>query len=399
MCTASLTLLGAMDVTVHNQYSDIELVSPVYFYNCEMYNEYPVERTDVGAMMKTSFRFGFDQDKPGGILMYEIQRKGNIKSDHQPGTDTTPAEAVEDTSKMMRLSMAWKIGRFGELSVHVLLVEHDNGLVLDEDRLALLYDKINEMPSGHNLSRWLICDDIVLVATYKAVQKGDLELKINISKGTKDKYTKSALWIDSERQVSYLMVKYSMLIYIVSLTLQSAANMTIDNQCVNIELASPVYFIKNATCYIHPPQQADSKSIMKFNFRTGMDEDTFGGVLLYYLQRKGNVKSDDQADTSISAQLLIICGSKYDGFYSNAYIIEHESTLTWDEDKLKRLYDLYNNLYDTDFNTGEWLLYNSIKLKTVRRILHEGDVEMNIIIYEDKYLSHTRKPLWVDPNR
>jgi hypothetical protein len=46
---------------------------------------------------------------------------------------------------------------------------------------------------------WLICDNTVLKAAYKIVQKECLGLNITISKGAKNKYTKSVLWIDPER--------------------------------------------------------------------------------------------------------------------------------------------------------------------------------------------------------
>jgi hypothetical protein len=201
MCTVSLTLRGIMDVTVHNQYPDIELVSPVYFCNRGVYNEYPVERTDVGAMMMISFQFGLDK-LPGGILMYGVQRKGNIESDHQFSTDATSIEAVEDTSKITRLLVAWKIEHFGEPKVYIVLVEHDSELEWNEDKQAKLYDKVNEQFTRHcNPSRytWLVSDNIVLETTYEIAQREGLELKIAIYKGIKDWDTRPALWIDPER--------------------------------------------------------------------------------------------------------------------------------------------------------------------------------------------------------
>jgi hypothetical protein len=205
MRTVSLTPRGVMNVTVHNQYSDIELVSPVYFCNRGIYNEYPVERTHIGAMMKIRFQFGLDK-LPGGILMYEVQRKGNTESDHQPNIDTTFAETVGDTSKMMRLLVTWKIEHFGEPRVRIVLVEHDNELEWDEDELAKLYNKVNEQFSrSYSPSRysWLVSANTVLEATYEAAQKEGLELKIAISKGIKDWNTRPALWIDPERRVSF----------------------------------------------------------------------------------------------------------------------------------------------------------------------------------------------------
>jgi hypothetical protein len=210
MYTVSLILHGAMDVTIYNRYSDIRLASPIYFCNCGTYYEYPIERTKLGTMMKIGFRFDLDQDEPGGILMYEVQRNRNAKSDHQPNTDITSTESVEDTSKMIRLLVAWKIEHSLESNVRILLIEHRNELVLNEAKLEHLYNKVNDIPSGayvllhryrHDFPycTWLICDNTVMGVAYTAERKVGLELMIGILEGAKDEYTKSALWIDSER--------------------------------------------------------------------------------------------------------------------------------------------------------------------------------------------------------
>jgi hypothetical protein len=143
-------------------------------------------------------------------------------------------------------------------------------------------------------------------------------------------------------------------------------------------------------CNIQFPQQVDSMSIMEVKFKAGMDQDTFGGVLLYHLQRKES--------TSISAQLLVIWGCKYNRLYSHARLIEHEGTLTWNEDKLERLYNVYNSQYNVDFITGEWLLDDNAMLKTKCKTLHGGS-KMNIIISEEKDLFLPRKLLWIDSKR
>jgi hypothetical protein len=181
-----------------------------------------------------------------------------------------------------------------------------------------------------------------------------------------------------------------MLIYIVSLTLQSTMNVAINNRCSNIELISPVYFIRDATCHIQFPQQVGSKSIMKVKFKAGINQDAFGGVLLYCLQRK--------EDTSTSIQLLVIWGCKSDNLYSHVRLIEHESTFEWDKDKLKKLHDVYDSQYNISFNADKWLLDDNTKLRTRCETSH-GGLKMNIIIFEEKDLSSPRKPLWVDPKR
>jgi hypothetical protein len=181
-----------------------------------------------------------------------------------------------------------------------------------------------------------------------------------------------------------------LLIYIVSLTLQSAMNMTINNQYSNIELTCPVYFVKGAVCHIQFPQQVNPKSIMKGSFVTGIDRDTFGGVLLYRLQWK--------QDALISVQLLVIWGYKSNGLYSHARIIKHEKNFIWNEYKLKRLYDVYDSRCNIDLDAEEWLLDDNTKLRTKCEIPH-GSFEINIIISEEKNLPYPLKPLWIDSNR
>jgi hypothetical protein len=198
MCTASLTLQKTIVMAVHNQYSDIELASPVYFYNLGTYYKYPVVRANTGTVMKIGFIFDLDK-LPGGILMYKVRRKRNAIPDHQSSIDTIYAKAIEDVSKTTRLLVTWKIERSEKPKVNVMLVEHDNKLVLNEDKLAQLYDKVNNTPSGHDTSAWLIYGDKMPPVICEVVQKDSLELKVTVS--TKFRYLSAIrpIWISSER--------------------------------------------------------------------------------------------------------------------------------------------------------------------------------------------------------
>jgi hypothetical protein len=166
--------------------------------------------------------------------------------------------------------------------------------------------------------------------------------------------------------------------------------MTINNQCPNTELTYPIYFTKDATYHTQFPQQVNSKSIMKVNFITGIDQDTFGGALLYRLQRKEN--------TTTSTQLLVIWGYRSDRTYLHALLVKHESILSWNEDKLKRLYGVYNGLWHRCSDPGIWLLNDDTELKIEYKVL-DGGFRMEVIISEERDLVSYRKPLWVDPNR
>jgi hypothetical protein len=209
MCTASLTLHKTIDLTVHNQYSDIELASPAYFHNCEIYNQYSIKRTNAGIMLKTGFRFGLDQNEPGGILMYKVKRKENAESNYQSSTNTTSVTHIEDTLRMMQLLVAWKTDHPQKFNVRIVLVEHVNEFVLNETKLAQLYSKINDMPSevydwilkygSICKSKWLMCNNKVLEATDEKLIYGKDELKINISEGAEDKDTMKPMRLDPEK--------------------------------------------------------------------------------------------------------------------------------------------------------------------------------------------------------
>jgi hypothetical protein len=171
----------------------------------------------------------------------------------------------------------------------------------------------------------------------------------------------------------------------ISLTFQSITDMTIKNQCSNIKLTSPVYFIKDVTCHIQFPQQVNTKSIMRANFMAGVNRDTFGGILLYHLQRKEGA--------STGAQLLVIWGYRDDIHYLDVHIIEYEGTL--DCDKLKKLYNVYN-CHDIWLDK-KWLL-NDDKLLETRSRMSYGDFEIRVIISEIEYMFSHRRPLRIDPN-
>jgi hypothetical protein len=189
-----------MIMTIYNQYSNIELASPVYSHNCETCCEYPVERTDTDSTMKIDFRFNRDQNEPRGILVYTIQRKEAMKTDHQSSISTIYTKVMEEASKKMKLVVAWKVEHFRRPKVRIVSVEYDNELILDEDKLAQLYDKVYNIPSGHDSSRytWLICDNAALLVEYEVARKGDLELKITISEGLINQGIRP-MWIDSTR--------------------------------------------------------------------------------------------------------------------------------------------------------------------------------------------------------
>jgi hypothetical protein len=379
-------------MTVHDQHPDIELASPVYFCNCGTYYEYPVKRTNADTIMEIDFRFDLAQDESSGILVYEVRRKSDIRSDHQSSIDTLYAKVTEEALKMIRLLVTWKVKHSWEPKVKIMLVECDDKLVLNEDKLAQLCNRVNDIYSVCHPceSTWLICDNTTLRATHKIVRKQGFESKISIFKGFKGLNNIRSRWIDSERQVLSEMIVDFVLIYIASLAIQSVIDVIIDNQCTNIELTSPAYFIKGAKCHIQFPQRVNSRSMMKASFITSIDRDMFGGVLLYHLRRKENTQTD--------IQLLVTWGYNSERLYSDAWVIEHEHTLVWNKDKLKRLHDVYSSQRNVYLDIRYWLLDDNTNLETTYEALH-GCFEMKVIISEEKRQYLSTEPLWIDSNR
>jgi hypothetical protein len=173
----------------------------------------------------------------------------------------------------------------------------------------------------------------------------------------------------------------------------------IDNQCTNIKLVSPVYFPKGTTSHIQLPQKVSSKSIVKANFINDMDRDTLGGALLYRLQWKENPPT--------STHILLIWRYGLDGLYLRAFLIKHESTFSWDKDKLKRLFNVHDGRYYIYFSFSEekWLSDDNIKLKmTCKKTSYNLKIEVIIseesrLLICEKSQFQPQKSLWIDSNR
>jgi hypothetical protein len=197
--TISLTLYKTLNVIIHNQYLNIELISPVYFCNHGTYYEYPSKKTNDNVMMKTSFRFDPKQDKPGGILMYEIQRKEREISGPQSSVDTTYTNIIKETSKMIRLLVTWRIQNLKEPKVYITLIRHDDESILNEDKLVQLYKNTDAMSSSPCGYTWLVGDNALLNVEYKYMRKEDRELEITISEEFSHFHATKPRWIDPER--------------------------------------------------------------------------------------------------------------------------------------------------------------------------------------------------------
>jgi hypothetical protein len=190
---------------------------------------------------------------------------------------------------------------------------------------------------------------------------------------------------------------------------KKALNVTIHNQHPNLELISPVYCSKNATCHISPNQQTDNDNIMEASFGIVSKQKSVKGALLYKLQRKCTTETDNQLDNSIvlientttNMYLLVIWDVK-DGYHGfRVCLIEFTDDLPWDEDMLWTLRHRYKRQFLENYKPTiiTWLVHGDIVMKTRRDITFESDYKLNIGISERNRGYNMLKPMKIDPKR
>jgi hypothetical protein len=200
----------------------------------------------------------------------------------------------------------------------------------------------------------------------------------------------------------------TMLMYTISHVLQFPSCVAIHNRCSNIKLVSPVYFC-NGTVYSKlSDQQIDIGTKMNASFEISAAQSKFEGALLFKLQRHFNDWCNMDALTTETnereekcVQLLIAYKVKDSKVILHVALVEHANEFTWDENKLKKLYDKNRSWLNEYNNTMSysWFMDDNMTLKTTfgSRDLN-GALEINISISEEESGGYM-EPLCVDPER
>jgi hypothetical protein len=202
-----------------------------------------------------------------------------------------------------------------------------------------------------------------------------------------------------------------MLIYAVSFILQLPSCITIHNQCSNTTLAAPVYFCNGAMS----PKLFDRKigigTEAKTSFKIDTIKNKFEGVLLFKLKKHVESDSQQNIDTSsaetaendaMHIHMLVICEVKDAKSFVYVALVDDTKVFTWDEDKLKKLYnkncgwlkkynDTMSNIWLVDDNTTLKMTFN---VKNSRK-----DFELSITISEEERTDYAVRPLFVDLER
>jgi hypothetical protein len=198
-----------------------------------------------------------------------------------------------------------------------------------------------------------------------------------------------------------------MLMSTVSLKLQLPACVTIHNQCMNTELASPVYFGNDAICPKLFDQQINIRTKMNVSFTIDAVQDDFEGALLFKLQRHSDSQHNtDTLTTEINEatciHMLVAWKVENSKPFVHVILIEHAKEFTWDEDKLRKLYSKNHDrlkkydgaISDTWFIDDNMVLRTSFKVRGLK-----GNFELRMSISEEGGDDYAIRPLCIDLTR
>jgi hypothetical protein len=196
-------------------------------------------------------------------------------------------------------------------------------------------------------------------------------------------------------------IDFHVLICVVSLALQPLVLLNIHNQCQNVNLISPVYFVHGGKLHVAPDQEMGASNVIRNSLRFHSGQGVLEGALVYRIQRRQHAESDESVHDELERiRLLVAWCSKYTGeLRVCALLIEHDKEFNWDKDKLKELHKKYWYSLDTwvDNIRNKWLLDGTTILTTLVKAMDEG-YRWDISISKGTK-DNTRRPVWVNTKR
>jgi hypothetical protein len=173
-------------VLVHNQCSDFELESPVYFGHTVIWFRSPDRKVDANTVTRASFGRYIFEPRFTSALIYKLQRKKHREFNNQSNLDNTSTEV---TSTCLQLLVIWRSDDWygNRLSVRALLIKHSNTITWNEDTLEKLHSMYLALLGDDRNTKdtWLLDDTTVLMTTSNS-KEISCATKITISEGTRE---------------------------------------------------------------------------------------------------------------------------------------------------------------------------------------------------------------------
>jgi hypothetical protein len=191
MYAVSFYIWSSFKLNIHNQCSNIDLVSPTYITHGRLdWHKSPNYKVCAGDTIRSGFIIK-SYDVSCGALIYGIQRKRTHES----------TEISEDTSSVVHLLVVWRFFESNKLYADVLLVVHDKGFDWNRDNLEEFYNKNSNrfrLCSDSATETWLLDDNVTLMTTF-GIMNNDRVLEITISEVERDNNTRMPVRIDMEK--------------------------------------------------------------------------------------------------------------------------------------------------------------------------------------------------------
>jgi hypothetical protein len=181
-----------ISIYVHNQCSDFELVSPVYFGHNVIWHIPPDQKVDIHTETEASFGRNIIEYEFASALIYKLQRKC-LESNDQSNADNTFAE---DTS--LQLLIMWGPDDKSKITLRALLIKHSNTITWDESKLKKLYSMhLNLLRNNHVVRDTWLLDDVIVLKTMLRQKNNGYITEVAISEETKEDDSIEPLWVPS----------------------------------------------------------------------------------------------------------------------------------------------------------------------------------------------------------
>jgi hypothetical protein len=177
---------------IHNRFSGIELVSPVYGSgNGAKCHLSPDQRVNVGSTTQAGFKIDLTRAAPTNILMYELRNT-------RPNED---AISSGDEARCIQLFIIWRVGSLKQFRVFSDLIEHDKGLIWNRGELTELVNYFNLYDIHIPIEKTcLLRDNTVLMTRGNVTREGECyKLEMTISEGSINEYTRVLWYYDVDK--------------------------------------------------------------------------------------------------------------------------------------------------------------------------------------------------------
>jgi hypothetical protein len=160
----------------------------------------PDQKVDTNTMTRASFGIDIAKHEFASALIYKLQRKNHLKSNHQSNVNNT---SIEDTLTSIQLLVIWGSDNRHNFSARALLIKHSNTMTWDENTLKKLYYMHHTLlGDDHNIKDIWLLDDTTILMTILKWKEENHTFEIIISKRTRKDGSMTPLWVSPKHMTS-----------------------------------------------------------------------------------------------------------------------------------------------------------------------------------------------------